>query len=275
MARLETKPFDSKPAPTSTVPSTAPVIAQLAPPRISREQEAEARFEKAKRLYGSGLFDEAQAICERLLKESPSLTGVHNTLGEIYARQRKWTEAKTQFEEAIKEDNTNPEYHNNLGLALSLTGQDELAEKHLREANKLDALNQTVLMNLVWHLRKLERYSEALVYLESSLVLNPNDPVVRNKWIQTLLDVKRYDKAEEEIQNQLKTNPTNPQAMMMMAVMYSRQGKVDQAIDWLRKAEVITTSSGMRKMLEQINDFDLIKETPQFQTYFESLAKAG
>jgi len=63
--------------------------------------------------------------------------------------------------------------------------------------------------------------------------------------------------------------------MMMMAVTYARQGEVEQAIDWLRKAEVLTSREGMRNMLQKINDFDGIKNTPEYQAYFESLAKAG
>lgn len=277
------------PAVTSTVnPSTttvspsapSPALASPSSPRtfaapVAVSSGLNDKVEHAARLYQANDFKGAEEYLREVIKEYPKHPKARNMLGEVYARQRKWNEAIENFGIAVEGDSTNAEFHNNLGLVLSQLDKDDVAENHLRRANQLDPLNTTILMNLAWHYRKLKRYEDALVYLDSASVLDPKNSGVASKRVQTLLDLAMFDKAEEIIRAKLTEAPTDPQANLMMAVLYARQGSVNGAIEWIDKAGQTLGREQLRKMLERINDFDTIKNSARYQEYLAGLSKTG
>ena len=263
---LEPKKTSSAPR-----PSTTPGTGRSGIERATAPPDSQALFAKAKRLYASGDLKSAEELCVQLKKEAAGLKGLNNMLGEIYSRQRKWNDAVKQFEDALKEDSTNAEYHNNLGLVYSQLNKDNLAEEHFAKAQKIDPMNATIMLNYAWHYRKLKNYSNALKYFDLALVVDPNNVQARNKRIQTLLDLKRYSDVEEAIKSQLAANPRDAQATTMMAVLRTRQGDAKGAVEWLRKAEAITSRPSLLAMLEKINDFESIKDTPEYKDYLASL----
>lgn len=271
----------TSPSTTTVSPSTlSPALASPSSPGtfsapVAVNSEINAKMERAARLYRANDFKGAEESLREVIKEYPKHPKARNMLGEIYARQRKWDEAIESFETAVEGEASNAEFHNNLGLVLSQLDQDDVAENHLRRANQLDPLNTTILMNLAWHYRKLKRYEDALVYLDSASIIDGKNSAITSKRVQTMLDLAMFDKAEEIIRAKLTEAPTDPQANLMMAVLYARQGSVNGAIEWIDKAGQTLGRDQLRKMLERINDFDSIKSSARYQEYIAGLSKTG
>jgi len=252
--------------------SKSPAAAAPAGPS-ERDKNAIARalMDKAMRLYGSGDLIGAQVACEQVLNEAPHIHAARNILGEVHARLRKFDKAQAEFEWAIQAAPDNSEYHNNLALVLSQMDRNKEAEEQFVQAAKLDPLNTVVLMNCGWHFRKVKNYAEALKYFEQVLVVNPGHAQAKNKRIQTLLDLGQYDRVEQLIKDEFTAQPNGMQPHMMMAVLQTRRGNVTAAIEWLRRAEQLTTRANLRKLLETVDDFHSITNAPEYKSYVASL----
>jgi tetratricopeptide (TPR) repeat protein len=245
-----------------------------APSAREKKMEARAQFARAQRLYSAGDMITAESICRQLQRDGQSMPEVNNMLGEIYTRQQKLDKALSEFMEAAQADPSNAEYFNNMGLVYSQLGKNDLAEKYLLQANKLDPINGVVLANCAWLYRKTTRYAEALKYLDLALVIEPNNSALRKKRIQTMIDLQEYDKAEVAAKQELQARPADLTAHLAIACVRSRQGDINGALEWFRKAERLTGRDVLRRMLEGVHDFDDIKENPQYKEYLASL-KSG
>ncbi len=67
-----------------------------------------------------------------LMKGSPMLGHVYNTLGNLYSMKRRWSEAEAWLEKALQEDPDSVEFKYELGTMYYNSGRFDLAEKTFR-----------------------------------------------------------------------------------------------------------------------------------------------
>jgi tetratricopeptide (TPR) repeat protein len=262
------KAMESAPPAAAYPPATAP---SAEPPKRDIEAERAALQYRAKRYLAQGDVIGAEGVARQAIRDHPDWAPGHNILGELFARQGRWDGAVSEFALAIQFDPNNGEYYNNLGLIQSQLGMNETAEANLARASKLDPLNPTILMNCGWHFRKVKRYDEALKYYETALAVDPNHGQAKSKLIQTMIDLGLLDRVRPLIEKELEAHPNGLQPRLMMAFLECRLGNIDGTIAWLRKAEQFTTRAELRQVLEKVNDFDSIKDTPQYRDYLAGL----
>lgn len=73
-----------------------------------------------------------------LLNQHPTVSSLHFTLGNIYARQSRWSEARQSYENACQLDPANPAYNLNLAISLDHLGKMQTAARRYREAIRLN-----------------------------------------------------------------------------------------------------------------------------------------
>ena len=74
-----------------------------------------------------------------LIGRNPDAAPLHFALGNIYASERRWTEAQQAFFEAFRIDPVNPDYLFNLAVSLDQLRQTRLALDYYRKAESVAA----------------------------------------------------------------------------------------------------------------------------------------
>lgn len=112
----------------------------------------------------AGWFDMAvddgthESRLKHLLNQHPIRGNLYFALGNVYARQSRWSEAQRAYENACQLAPTNPAFNLNLAISLDHLGQMQAAARHYREAIRLnryhhagiDATASTRLRELAW-----------------------------------------------------------------------------------------------------------------------------
>jgi tetratricopeptide (TPR) repeat protein len=85
-------------------------------------------------LTGSGGREANESRLKLLLDQSPGAGHLHFTLGNLYAKQGRWTEAQAAYFKAYTSDSENPDYAFNLAVSLDQIGQERAALGYYRRA---------------------------------------------------------------------------------------------------------------------------------------------
>lgn len=75
---------------------------------------------------------------KQLLNQHPEVSALHFSLGNIYARQSRWSEAQRAYANACQLEPSNPAFNFNLAISLDHLGEVLAAAQHYREAVRLN-----------------------------------------------------------------------------------------------------------------------------------------
>lgn len=75
---------------------------------------------------------------QQLLNMHPEISGLHFALGNVYARQSRWSEARRSYENACRLDPANPAFNFNLAISLDHLGEIQSATRYYRAAIRLN-----------------------------------------------------------------------------------------------------------------------------------------
>lgn len=87
-------------------------------------------------LRGPGDPVAAESRIKSLLAQQPSAPALHFALGNLYARQSRWSEAQQAYFKALTTDGDNPDYLFNLAISLDQLHQPRLAADYYGRALK-------------------------------------------------------------------------------------------------------------------------------------------
>ncbi|MBK7815650.1 MAG: tetratricopeptide repeat protein [Rhodocyclaceae bacterium] len=79
---------------------------------------------------------QAESRIKSLLAQQPDMPALHFALGNLYARQHRWSEAQQAYFRAMTTDGDNPDYLFNLAVSLDQLHQSRLAADYYRRALK-------------------------------------------------------------------------------------------------------------------------------------------
>ncbi len=75
---------------------------------------------------------------QQILNLHPEIGGLHFALGNVYARQSRWSEARQSYENACRLDPANPAFNFNLAISLDHLGETPAATRYYRESIRLN-----------------------------------------------------------------------------------------------------------------------------------------
>lgn len=180
----------------------------------------------------------AEKYAQKALQLNDSSPMAHITIGQIYLRKRQWEKAIAKGERALALDPNGAEIHNHLGYFLNMGG----------------------------------RFEEAIPLFEKALRLNPYPPsFYYHRLGQAYFNVGRYDEAIEVCRKGLQRNPRDVIARLVLAGVYIRQGREEEAHAEAKKILKVYPKysiSERKAMLPLKNKFVL-------NNFFEALRKAG
>jgi tetratricopeptide (TPR) repeat protein len=132
----------------------------------------------------------------------------HFRLGIIYAERGMTEQAIAEYEEAIRLDPGYPKSYLNLGAVLSESGQTEEAKRAFRKALGLDPGYTTARLNLAMLLERTEEYGRALAQVDTVLAQEPGSATALKERGVILYRDGRLDEAEEWLREALRADAT-------------------------------------------------------------------
>src|ERR1700722_17707190 len=119
----------------------------------------------------AGRFEEAEAICRRVLAAEPEHPDAWNCLGLVDVRLQRPEMAIDHFRRATELRADVPAFHANLGELCRVAGRLADAEASYRRALKLQPENMIALCGLGTTLRRLGQLRESLACFDDVLKL--------------------------------------------------------------------------------------------------------
>jgi predicted Zn-dependent protease len=161
------------------------MFSELAMRAAGELQQKEPTSYQALRLQAEGLEsngkgDQAAVIYRNILKDHPTVPGIHYRLGQIALDQAgdagPTDAAREEFEKEIAVDPSNASAEFILGELARRKGDWNEAIRHFTQATKLDAGFSEAYLALGMSLAASGRYAEAKPSLQHYVQLEPNDP---------------------------------------------------------------------------------------------------
>ena len=221
-------------------------------------------------LEKQGNINEAIDHFRLALEISPDLAEAQLNLGAALAKQGEIDQAIRHFTMVLRSDPNRAEAHNGLGALLIKNGKIEAAISHFREALRIKPDYISARNNLKKALSIQKLFQEKSARIQEALKNRPNDPLLHYEMGNLFLAKGELNKAKSQYQKALALQPRFPQASNNLAFvyaknkeyanalsefhkmldhwpdnaetyynvacMYSRLNRVDESIEWLRKA---------------------------------------
>jgi len=205
-----------------------------------------------------GRLEEAIACYRRALRIRPDFAQAHNNLGIALAQRGDVDEAIEHYRRALDLKPGFAEAHNNLGAALGQLGKLDEAIVHFRRALDIDPDFAEALRNLVMALIGKGRFDEAIGVLRKRLAEAPNDLRSRLDLAWLLANcpdpnLRDYAKAVELAEDVCRaTGYRDPRALAILAEVYAKSGRFDEAVQTARRALELAVRSGQTKLRKKI-----------------------
>jgi len=173
------------------------------------------RIRQLRATYDEANGEESKAIeeLEGLLKNDPKASGLHYTLGCLYARQRRYHEALTQFESELRLDAPYPRTYLQMGHAYVALHEAPQALERLREAVQIEPENGAAWVEMG------RAYEE----------------------------MGQYQKAVETYQKGIERGEDTPSAYLMLGTAYRKLGKLELARQAIQKSQQLSAEKSATK----------------------------
>jgi tetratricopeptide (TPR) repeat protein len=237
------------------------------------------------------------SLYEHTLEVTTDNANIHYNLGLALAGESRLLEAAEHFSEAVRIRPDLANARNNLGNAHILMGNIEEAIAQYREALRSEPSHPFALKNLIDALAKLDDNKKAIAELRETLKVVPDNPTLRFKLAGLYRTNGSLDAAIEEYHKLLELQPKSSLAINGLALaytakgdyhralalyeklleaepnsyipyyniacLYSLQNKVDESVEWLRKA--INKGFNNWTLLKTDKDLENVRRSPKYQ----------
>ena len=233
-----------------------PAVEQLP---VDRAGADAATIEHARELAAKRCFDEARAICKRIIARDaedeapwlllgrmyreednavaaksafdraielcPDLAPAYFARGHMLKAERRFGGAIRDFERALELDPRMIAARINLGTVHYLTGDFERALDCARLALEVDPLNSVAQLNQGLMLRELGKTAQAEAAFRGAMAHHPADFDIRCGLALTLIDQARFAEAERQLATILATEPSHTEARWLLSIASLMQGR--------------------------------------------------
>jgi tetratricopeptide (TPR) repeat protein len=191
---------------------------------------------------------QAYELCELALKTNPSSSELHNVYGEFLLRDKKISEARSQFEHACALDKSNYSVWNQLMIVESELGDYKSLESHSFEAMDLfpnlplpyffNGLANTTLKN----------YTKAVQSLEDGIEFVYDNKPLLIEFFSTLGNaynyLKDFQKSDKAYEDALKVDPDNASILNNYGYYLSlRKDKLEKAEKFSKRSNELAPNN--------------------------------
>ncbi|MDD3014457.1 MAG: tetratricopeptide repeat protein [Candidatus Gastranaerophilales bacterium] len=166
-------------------------------------------------LINHNKYNEAQNLCNEILKQNPNNTEARVQLGSIYSAQFKLDAAIREFSKILEKNSNNAAAHNGIGLAYY---------------RKTTSSNMDIRENI-------DKYYEAAIQeFEAAIQVNPDYYKAYNNIGKLLQEMGKIDEAERYYRKALEIEPKYSEAIENLGTTYFAKNQVDAAAEKYKEA---------------------------------------
>ena len=151
----------------------------------------EGALHKAAQAEAEGAWEQAIRYYEEAVARDGTLWEARNTLGNLYARQKRLSAAMAQFQAILAIEPQHAVARNNLGSVYLMLGQEERAAQEFLAALRIDARYVTPYYNLASLYARRGEVDQAVSFLTRAIALEP----AVGTWLQNDADFDRIREA--------------------------------------------------------------------------------
>ncbi len=231
---------------------------------------ADPRIREARELLQAGRAEQAEQLCNRIIKAEPQHAEAHGMLGKLAVHRGRSELAIRHYARAIELDAGQPAFRQGLAIAQFSAGNVPAAIKSLEEALALDpqdpathnnlgnchrrqgdldaavacyrraiALNREYLAaygNLAAVLRQKGEFAPAVETCRTALRVRADAADVRYHLGMALLGTGEQDEAITVLRELAMSQPDYPGLLIDLGLVLSKAGRLDEAIAYFRDA---------------------------------------
>ncbi len=179
---------------------------------------------------------------EQIVKLDPKSVDDHLLLGRLYKANNETPKAEAEFNKAVQLQPQSEEAVTTLALLYDDEGQNEKAVQILTAVPEGSRTAKTyAAMGFTYEQAK--DYKDAVTAYKKAVDLDHDNLDAVRGLAQNLLNNGDPDAALQQYRAVAEADPQDAQTYLRIAEIYRRQGKFEQALDSLNKAEAIVTDS--------------------------------
>lgn len=184
-----------------------------------------------------GKYDEAAANAEQALALRENYLPPRCNLAKIAYIKGDPQRAAELAEAAISYDSNFATAHYILGIALEAQNRPTNAKEAYLNAHRLNPQDALVNNKLGYLAQIGGQMEEATAYYKAAILYHPymSDPHYNLGFIY-LSDLPDYPESEKYFRKYIKLKPSDMEGLVLLACALSRQGKQEQALQWLEQA---------------------------------------
>jgi len=152
-------------------------------------------------LLKNGNHEDAIALLENLIKESPGTIDAYINLALCYKEQNDYTRALSSLENALKLEATDARIYSNIGVIYHIQEKYEDAIVNFLKAQEFDQNDAETLNNLGLALMKIGNLEYSNLTFEEALRLEPGNYQIINNYLLCLLTGKQFAKFIKMLSN--------------------------------------------------------------------------
>ncbi|MHC5111833.1 MAG: tetratricopeptide repeat protein [Planctomycetota bacterium] len=167
-------------------------------------------------------------------QSNPNDMRAHSVLGQVYAANRRWSEARSALSRAVAldPDALMPRYY--LGIALTKLGEYAEALRQLGEVARRHPDFAPGYQRYGDALLEAAKVDESILVLEKALALAPRATPVMMGLADAKIRLRKFDEAAQHAAAALDINPRDPTAHFLYGMALRELGRSDEAAFALR-----------------------------------------
>ena len=181
-------------------------------------------------LHQQGLFSEAHAIYEKILKIQPQHFDALQLLGTIAIQAKNYEECVNLLTKALEVKTNYAPAHYNLGIALHELKHFEEAIVSFNKAISLKPNYINAYNGLGCALKELNQFEAAVSSFDKAIGLNANSAETYTSRGTDLLDLKQFDAAIVSFDKAISLDPNDTDAYINRGVALHELKRLDEAI---------------------------------------------
>jgi len=199
-----------------------------------RTEKGKEYLEKAKLYSASSCITEAINAYEKGLSLAPSALDFF-TLGNLYASLDDFQKAVGAYKSSLRLDADNAMTYSKLGSAYNFLGLYKDAVEAYGKSVSIEPNNHEVYSNLGMVYGFLGEHDKAVEYLKQAIAIKPDSPEAHNNLGVEYVRLKKYKPAEIHFKKALEFNPDLPDAQVNLFILFSLEGRAQEAEGLKRK----------------------------------------
>jgi Flp pilus assembly protein TadD len=205
-----------------------------------------------------GRTEEAEKEYKEAIRINPNLAEVHNNLGNLLYKLKRFGEAEKEYKEAVRINPDHAKAHNNLGILLYNLKRFEEAEEEYKEAVRINPDYAEAHNNHGNLLSDLKRFEEAEKKYRKAIELKDNLPdkgaKVHNNLGVLLYDLKRFEEVEKEFKEAIRVNPNLAEAHNNFGVLLGNLKRFEEAKKELEIAKRLFEAQGREEDVKKAEE---------------------